>query len=90
MDQTTLMIESDLATLVRRKRKESGLTQTELANRLVRAGRANSLSKQAISQAENPKPGDGMTALRIALVEELTDRQLVGPFWVFEDAIDSK
>jgi len=81
-----LMDESDLVALIRSRRRENGLTQTQLANRMVEAGWADSLSKQAISKAENPKPGDGMTSLRVALVEELTEQKLRGPLWASGDA----
>ena len=84
------MSESELATLIRSHRREKGLTQTDLASRLVESGRVDSLSKQAVSKAENPKPGDGMTNLRIALVEELTGQRIVGPFWTFRDILANK
>ena len=83
-----LMNESDLVALIRSRRRENGLTQTQLADRMVEAGRADSLSKQAISKAENPQPGDGMTSLRVALVEELTGRKLEGPLWKPKDSQD--
>ena len=85
---SALMTEADLAARCRSKRKKQGLTQTELADRMVEAGRAESLSKQAISKAENYAPADGMTALRVALLEELTGRALSGPYWTFEDVLE--
>lgn len=75
-----------LAVIARQRRKDAGLTQEELAEKLAASGRYDApLSKQAISKAENYEEGDGMTSLRIAIVEELSSRKIVGPLWGFED-----
>ncbi|MEP0548815.1 MAG: hypothetical protein ABJF88_17900 [Rhodothermales bacterium] len=73
--------EESLADAVRQERKRQKLTQDEAAARLVESERYDRITKQAISQAENYRPGDGMTGLRVALYEVLTGRGLEGPVW---------
>ena len=73
-----------LARRCRSLRAEHGLTQDGLAERLVSSGYADRITKQAISQAENDTIGSNMNALRVAIIEELTGRSLVGPVWIEE------
>ena len=86
-DKTNRLFDaSDLATVARQYRKSKGMTQEEVARALMKSGRYDTqLSKQAISKAENYDERDGMTALRIAIIEELTDSEVVGPLWRLTD-----
>lgn len=76
-----LLSEEDLARVIRTARSEAGLTQTDVAERLVEAGRYDRLTKQAVSKAENFRSSDGMGALRVAIYEMLTGSGLCGPVW---------
>ncbi|MEO1478845.1 MAG: hypothetical protein AAFV01_09735 [Bacteroidota bacterium] len=74
-----------LAATIRAERARLKLSQEDAANRLVGAGRYDSISKQAVSKAENYQENDGMNAVRVALFEVLTGRTLEGPGWHHED-----
>lgn len=77
-------LDEDLAAAVRAERARLKLSQEEAATRLIASGRYDSLSKQAVSKAENYQSGDGMNSLRVALYEDLTGRTLAGPYWIDE------
>ena len=81
----TYFTPEQLADAVRRLRREQKLTQAQVASRLVESGRYESLSPQAVSQAENYKEGDGLTNLRVQIVEELSGKTLIGPVFLFEE-----
>lgn len=71
---TETMTEAQLAEKARMERHRERLTQKDVAERVGR-------SAQAVSKAENYDEGDGMTRLRIEIVEELTGQKLKGPLW---------
>jgi transcriptional regulator with XRE-family HTH domain len=73
-----VMTEAQLAEKARMERHRQRLTQKDVAERVGR-------STQAVSKAENYDPEDGMTRLRIEIVEELTGRELKGPLWELGD-----
>lgn len=68
-------------------RKEKGLSQEDVANRLVESGAYDSLSKQMVSRAEDPRrtTGESLHALRVAIIEELSGKKIEGPVWYFEE-----
>jgi transcriptional regulator with XRE-family HTH domain len=69
------MTKKDLAERCRRLRDGFGETQREMAER---TGYASS----TISKAENYRgDGDGMTGVRIAIIEKVTGKEIEGPFW---------
>jgi transcriptional regulator with XRE-family HTH domain len=72
-----LMQEKDLAERVRTERKDRGLTQQDVADRMGK-------TIQAVSKAENYTPGDGMTSFRIRIIEELTGSEVNGPLYEIE------
>lgn len=87
VNRVAIMDSTTLATQAKELRLAARLTQRELADRLVKAGYATRLSVQAISQAENPNAEADMSKLRIAIVKELTGRDVEGPFWAFKDEV---
>lgn len=68
------MSPQDLAERVRALRKGHGWTQAELAERTGYAA-------STISKAENYKQGDGITGVRISIIEEVTGKTIEGPFY---------
>lgn len=75
-----------MAHRVRELRKEGGLTQEALAEKLVQAGLYDSLSKEMISRAEDSRrtKGDSLHDLRAAIIQLLTGNTVRGPLWVEE------
>lgn len=65
----------DLARRAREARKETGLSQTEAAERL-------DVSRSGISRAENYREGDSMHSLRIRMIETFTGAEVKGPFYL--------
>jgi transcriptional regulator with XRE-family HTH domain len=55
-------------------RKGHGWTQAELGEKTDYAG-------STISKAENYHDGDGMTGVRISIIEEVTGKTIEGPFY---------
>lgn len=80
-----LLKSEDLAQIAREERTKQGLTQDQVADRVALRDDTKSCTRQAISQAENPKSGSNLDSLRIKIIEELTKRRVVGPRWYFED-----
>lgn len=82
-----LMDSKKLAQMARALRAEKGLTQQELADRIISDRTGESISKQMISRAESEEVGTQANALRVQIIELLSERVLVGPVWYFEDEI---
>ncbi len=79
-----LLTSEDLARLAREERTKRNLTQEQVARLVAKRTDTQSCTKQAISQAENPEIGSRMDGLRIKIIETLTGRKLIGPWWHFE------
>jgi transcriptional regulator with XRE-family HTH domain len=69
-----MMKPEDLAERVRKLRSAHDLTQEELGERV-------GLSTSSISKAERYHAGDGMTSVRVRIIEELTGRDVEGPLY---------
>jgi transcriptional regulator with XRE-family HTH domain len=82
-----LLKSDDLAQIAREERIKQGLTQEQVAGRVALRIDTKSCTKQAVSQAENPKSGSSLDSLRIKIIEELTKRTIIGPRWYFEDNV---
>lgn len=82
-----LLKSDDLAQIAREERIKQGLTQEQVADRVALRTDTKSCTKQAVSQAENPKSGSSLDSLRIKIIEELTKRTIIGPRWYFEDNV---
>ena len=84
-----LMDPEALAHLVRRLRKEKGLTLKATAERLVKIGYADQLSSEMVRRAEDPThtKGTRIFDMRIAIIEDLGGRKIRGPLWVYEDEL---
>ena len=82
-----LLKSDDLARIARDERMKKGLTQEQVADIVALREDTKSCTKQAISQAENPRSGSNLDSLRIKIIEELTNRTLIGPRWYFEDDV---
>jgi transcriptional regulator with XRE-family HTH domain len=82
-----LLKSDDLAQIAREERTKQGLTQEQVADRVALRTDTKSCTKQAVSQAENPKSGSSLDSLRIKIIEELTKRTIIGPRWYFEDNV---
>lgn len=81
-----LLKSEDLAQIAREERRRQGLTQEQVADIVAKRADTKSCTKQAVSQAENPKSGSNLDTLRIKIIEELTRCKVIGPRWYFEDA----
>jgi len=64
----------ELADRVKELRHERGVTQRELAE-------ITDYSKSAISKCENYRDGDGMTNVRIDVIEQLSGEEIDGPLY---------
>lgn len=82
-----LLKSDDLARIAREERIKQKLSQEQVANKVALRTDTKSCTKQAISQAENPKSGSNLDSLRIKIIEELTKRTIIGPRWYFEDDV---
>lgn len=69
------MRRSDLADRVLELREAHGLTQAEL-------GEEVGYSTSSVSKAERYSQGDGMTSVRRKIVEDLTGKEVRGPFYL--------
>jgi transcriptional regulator with XRE-family HTH domain len=79
-----LLSSQDLAQMARDERIKRELTQEQVAELVTQRVDTKSCTKQAVSQAENIDNGSNMDGLRIKIVETLTGKKLVGPFWHFK------
>ncbi len=79
-----LLTSEDLARLAREERAKRDLTQEQVARLVAKRPDTQSCTKQAISQAENPETGSRLDGLRIKIIETLTGRKMIGPWWHFE------
>ena len=76
----------DLATEAHRLRKLARMTQADVADRMVKSGRYSTLSLQRVSLAENlHEDTPGLNDLRVAIIEELGGKPVVGPVWMVEE-----
>jgi transcriptional regulator with XRE-family HTH domain len=82
-----LLKSDDLARIAREERIKQRLTQEQVADKVALRTDTKSCTKQAVSQAENPKSGSNLDSLRIKIIEELTNRTIIGPRWYFEDNV---
>lgn len=82
-----LLKSDDLAQMAREERIKQGLTQEQVADRVALRIDTKSCTKQAVSQAENPKSGSNLNSLRIKIIEELTKCTIIGPRWYIEDHV---
>ena len=85
-----LMDSKKLAQMARALRAEKGLTQQELADRIISERTGESISKQMISRAESEDVGTQANALRVQIIQLLAERVLVGPVWYFEDELQEE
>ena len=72
--EAPFMTPADLAERARELRKDAGLTQRDLADKIE-------CSTSTISKAENYHEGDGMISARITIIEALTGETIEGPFY---------
>lgn len=79
-----LLTSTDLAKLARDERLQRNLTQEQVALLVAKRSDTPSCTKQAISQAENSESGSKMDGLRIKIIESLTGKKLLGPYWRFK------
>jgi transcriptional regulator with XRE-family HTH domain len=79
-----LLTSADLARLARDERLQRNLTQEQVAQLVAKRSDTVSCTKQAVSQAENLESGSKMDGLRIKIIESLTGRKLLGPYWRFK------
>ena len=79
-----LFTSADLARLARDERLQRNLTQEQVAQLVARRSDTASCTKQAVSQAENSESGSKMDGLRIKIIESLTGKKLMGPYWRFK------
>ncbi len=82
-----LMDTMELARKARGLRAEQGLTQEELAARIISERTGKPISKQMISRAENEEVGTEANNLRIQIIEMLTGKSLNGPVWFFTEDV---
>lgn len=82
-----LLKSDDLARIAREERIKQRLTQEQVADKVALRTDTKSCTKQAISQAENPKSGSNLDSLRIKIIEEITSHTIIGPRWYFEDNV---
>lgn len=68
------MSKADLAERVRQIRSTRRMTQVELAEE-------TGYSPSSISKCENYTEGDGMTSVRIDIIEQMTGTRIEGPFY---------
>jgi len=66
-----LLKSDDLAQIAREERIKQGLTQEQVADRVALRTDTKSCTKQAVSQAENPKSGS--TATEYSLIWRMLD-----------------
>gem|GEM_PF-2493115 len=85
-----LLKSENLAQLCREERIERSLTQEQVADIVALRQDTKSCSKQAVSQAENPSNGSNLDGLRIKIIEELSERRIIGPIWYFEDELSEE
>jgi transcriptional regulator with XRE-family HTH domain len=72
------MTREGLAKEARKARVGAGLSQSEIAERV-------DVDRSAISKAENWQKGDGFTSLRKRIIEEITGKEVEGPFYKTAD-----
>jgi transcriptional regulator with XRE-family HTH domain len=65
-----LLKSDDLARIARDERIKQGLTQEQVADMIALREDTKSCTKQAISQAENPKSGSNLDSLRIKRIDQ--------------------
>jgi len=69
-----IMTPAELSERARKLRKEAGLNQRDLGDKV-------GYSTSTISKAENFHEGDGMVGARITIIETLTDETVEGPLY---------
>lgn len=79
------MCTADLIKMTRSLRVDKNLTQRQLASRIKNERTGRPVSVQAISKAESDEVGSEMNGLRVKIIQELSNRSLIGPYWKFED-----